>query len=123
MPRIVPDIGLDLAQMVITIANMSMDDAPEDFYYTGVTRNQTTGYHIVNVIGDRRVSVLNHPVTDGFILVYGSAADFDYPECFARESATRVRFERDELIEGGKAVSDWLVDGDMMHPAIGRVEL
>lgn len=123
MPRIVPDIGIDLAQMVITIANLEMDNTPEDFFYTGVTRNQTTGFHIVNVIGDRRISVLNHPVTDGFILVYGAAVDFDYPECFARDSATRVRFERDELLEAGKAVSDWLVDGTMMYPAIGRVEL
>lgn len=123
MARIVADRGIDIAQTVITLANMGMDDTPEDFYYTGVTRNQTTGYHIVNVIGDRRVSILNHPSTEGFILVYGYGADFDYPECFARESATRVRFEIDELNEGGKAVRDWLVDGTMMYPDVGRVEL
>lgn len=31
MPRIVPDIGIDLAQMVITIANLEMDNTPDDY--------------------------------------------------------------------------------------------
>lgn len=98
-----------------------MDEDDFDIDVAGVSGNKTTGLHFTMSCGfpTRKASVLNHPVTDGLILVYGEYPDFQ-PNNNANDSARRKAFEYNEIQDCAEGLLEWLLKGQ--HPAKGKFE-
>ena len=112
MGRMIKEDGLNHAEAVLHLAQLMMDDDDMDIRVAGVSANKTTGLHFTMDCGfpTKKASVLNHPVTDGFIIVYGEYPDFQ-PNNNANDTATRVAFEFDQHAVGAKALLDYLLRG------------
>lgn len=121
MGRIIKQPGLIHAEAVLNLAQLLMDDDDMDISVDGVSGNKTTGLHFTMDHGfpTRKASVLNHPVSDGFIVVYGEYPDFQ-PNNNANDSATRVAFEADEHQRAAKALVWYLLQGQPI--TTGKVE-
>jgi hypothetical protein len=117
MGRMIKQPGLDHAEAILHLAQLMMDDDDFDISVAGVSGNKTTGLHFTMGHGfpTRKASVLNHPVTDGFIIVYGEYPDFQ-PNNNANDSASRVAFDFDQHAVGARALLDYLYKG---HPVRG----
>lgn len=111
MGRLIPHQGLELATAVVALAQTMLSDDDQDFDYWGISRNKTCGFHFSNVFENRSCSVLNHPVSDGILFVYGCTEDFAYPEGYAKDNAVPVDFEINEIYEAAEALVLWLTKG------------
>lgn len=121
MGIIVADRGHEMAMAVLMLANSQMSGDGEQFYYHGISRYKTTGVHIRSPHERRAISILNHPVDEGYLVVYGSSDDFTYPEGFAKDSASVLWFRIDEAHLAAQMVREWLEDG-VHNPLLGREE-
>lgn len=121
MGRLIKEPGLNHAEAVLNLAQLLMDDDDMDIAVAGVSANKTTGLHFTMEHGfpTRKASVLNHPVTDGFIIVYGEYPDFQ-PNNNANDTATRVAFESNQHQLGAGALIEYLLRGKPITS--GRVE-
>ena len=121
MGILVAERGHEMAMAVLMLANSQMSGDGDQYYYHGISRYKTAGIHIRNNVDRRAISVLNHPVDEGYVVVYGSTDDFTYPEGFAEDSATALWFRIDETHLAAQMVREWLEDG-VHNPLLGRVE-
>lgn len=121
MGIIVAERGHEMAMAVLMLANSQMSGDGDQFYYHGISRYKTTGIHIRSPLARRAISVLNHPVSDGYLVVYGGSEDFTYPEGFAENSATALWFRLDETHLVAQMVREWLEDG-VHNPLLGQLE-
>jgi len=120
MARIIPDRGTDLAMAVVALANQLMEEGGDDpHYFHGISRYKTSGVHIRNYHEQRAISVLNHDVSDGVLIVYGTTGDFEYPSGFAKDSAGRWTFEFNEIHHAAQMVREWLEEGTH-NPLVGQ---
>lgn len=121
MGHMIKEAGLNHAEAVLNLAQLLMSDDAMDISVSGVSGNKTTGLHFTMEHGfpTRKASVLNHPVTEGFIIVYGEYPDFQ-PNKNANDSARRVAFEHNQHQLGAEALLDYLLSGNPITS--GRAE-
>ena len=114
MGRILFNSGMQRAQAVLALMQLIVSDETDnqpDIHARTFATETGDGFHFkmddkyqrANIIGDNR--------SDGFILNYGFAGDYEFPSGRKKRPECSVRFNYDQAQLAAQAAVNWLLKG------------